>query len=206
VISELSDPELLALVVRAISVHPASQVLDLPDVRSTVKRVLGDDMQVRQHLARLLRVQGQVAILDQSDLSVPYRRYMAYEYDPQVRYGIGLYQSRNGIIVSVGENPWSKRGPVHLGQLCREFGGGGRYATAGIPTHSAESARELAAILAQRLNHSLESEKFRQGRGQEFNPGRIKRSHKVNTVILILDILVPESDFHFSAFSLTSFA
>jgi len=59
--------------------------------------------------------------------------------------------------VSVGENPWNEAGPVHLGELCREFGGGGRRAAAGVPMSSVKLARELAAHLAERLNEALHS-------------------------------------------------
>jgi hypothetical protein len=159
VIAELTEPAPLAAVVRAISRGPVGDVLELDEVRGTRARVLRDDSRIRERLSKLLRVEGQVALLDQSDLVIPFRRYLAYERYPQSRYGIGLYRDKDATIVSVGENPWNEPGPVHLGQLCREFGGGGRRATAGVPLPSVERARSLAALIAIRLNEALRPEK-----------------------------------------------
>jgi hypothetical protein len=155
VIADLIDPDSLAIVIRAIPGKSAAEVLELPDLQSSRARLLRDDVLIRQLLATLLRVKGGVTVLDQSDLALPYQRYLAYERHPATRYGIGLYRSGDAIIVSVGENPWNERGPVHLGELCREFGGGGRRATAGVPMLSVEAARELAMRLADRLNEAL---------------------------------------------------
>lgn len=159
VIAELENPDVLAMVVRAVTLRSASQVLELPELQAIAARVLRDDARIRQRLSKLLQLRGQVAILDQSTSAIPYRRYLAYECHPQTRYGIGLYRSDDATIVSVGENPWNEPGPVHLGELCREFGGGGRRATAGVPMRSAEAARKLAALLTDRLNEALRSEK-----------------------------------------------
>ena len=74
---------------------------------------------------------------------------------PSARYGIGCYRGDDAVIVSVGENPWGPAGPVHLGELCQGFGGGGRKATAGVPVQGAERARALAQELSARLNEAL---------------------------------------------------
>jgi hypothetical protein len=158
IIAEPLESDALATIVRAVSLVSASEVLDLPDLQATRARVLQDDSRIREYLSKRLKAQGQVVILDQSDLFIPYRRYLAYECYPKTRYGIGLYRSDNAIIVSVGENPWNKPGPIHLGQLCQEFGGGGRRATAGVPMSSRETASALAAVLADRLNEALQFE------------------------------------------------
>jgi len=160
VIAEVTDPHSLELVVRAVAQKPVGQVLELRDLQAPQARVMRDDARIRENLPKLLLVHGQVATLDQSDLPIPYRRYLAYERYPQIRYGIGLYRTEEATIVSVGENPWSRRGPVHLGQLCKEFGGGGRRSTAGVPVRSVDEARTLAALLTDRLNEALRSEKL----------------------------------------------
>lgn len=157
-IGETADDERLASIVRAIPRMAAQKVVKLGELVSIREKVLLDAAWMRANLGRLLALRGQVAMLDQASLHTPYRRYLPYERYPESRYGVGLYRSEDGVIVSVGENPWSTPGPVHLGELSREFGGGGRRSTAGIPTHSVEQARELAEMLVDRLNDALKTE------------------------------------------------
>lgn len=155
VIAELADVQSLATLIRAIGRCSAVEVLETQELRASRTRLLHNDAFVRGRLDSLLRVEGAVALLDQATLDIPYRRYLAYELYPHVRYGIGLYRSGEAIIVSVGQNPWNEPGPVNLGQLCREFGGGGRQATAGVPVASVDAAKELASTLMERLNVAL---------------------------------------------------
>ncbi len=155
VIVEMADDTSLADVVRGIPRFPMSDVLRMRAVASTRDRVLRDDRKIRGELRSRLQLSNAVAVLDQSDLPIPYRRYLAFETYPTVSYGIGLYRNESGVIVSVGENPWTSAGPVHLGQLCHEYGGGGRRSVAGIPTPSPQIAHELAAALVERLNAEL---------------------------------------------------
>ncbi|MFY0527694.1 hypothetical protein ACN28I_32620 [Archangium gephyra] len=159
IIAELTEPDSLAAVVHAIAREPVSHVLELEHIQTARARVLQDDSQIREHLSHRLQLRGKVAILDQGDLRTPYRRYLAYECYPDIRYGIGLYRSDDTLIVSVGENPWNEPGPVHLGQLCQEFGGGGRRATAGVSIPTDGEAKALASRLADRLNEALHAAK-----------------------------------------------
>ena len=91
-------------------------------------------------------------MLDQSALPIPYQRYLAYEIYPDTIYGIGLYRSARGVIVSVGENPWRRSGRIDLGALCKQYGGGGRMSTAGVPVSTVENGRKLARELANEIN------------------------------------------------------
>lgn len=155
VIGEARDDALLARIVRSVADREVEEVLSERGVAPIRDRVLRDEQRIRSELRSRLRVTEGVAVLDQSDLAIPYRRYLAFEAHPAVRYGIGLYMSGHDTIVSVGENPWGPRGPVNLGRVCQEFGGGGRHSTAGIPAPSRGVARELADTLAVRLNGAL---------------------------------------------------
>ena len=155
VIVETSDDTVLALLVREMCSRSATELLQLPQISPTASRIRSEEARLRAQLTERLRIVGQVALLDQSDLQVSYRRYLAYEQHPDTSYGIGLYRSGEGVIVSVGENPWHQPGPVHLGALCREYGGGGRRATAGVPTTSMTDARALAETITVRLNTEL---------------------------------------------------
>jgi hypothetical protein len=152
IVAELADVDVLAALIRGIGNLVAEQVLALQELRAIRTKILATDASLRARFAEMLRRIGDVAVLDQSEIDGPYRRYLAYERFPDVRYGIGLYRAGEHVIVSVGENPWNRGAGIHLGDLCKEFGGGGRRSTAGVPVASVDAARQLASVIVDRLN------------------------------------------------------
>jgi len=156
VIAAISERKIFADLVEAITHLTISEVLDSNAIKMVTLRVKKEEVERRDLLAKLIQPIGLLTFLDQSEFSMPYRRYLAYDLYPQTRYGIGLYRSESAVIVSVGENPWNKSGNVDLGKLCREYGGGGRPTTAGIPTSSPQAAREMAQIIIKRLTFEIE--------------------------------------------------
>lgn len=99
---------------------------------------------------------GDVVMVDQSDTVLPYRRYVPYAVHPSARFAVGIYRTSSSVIVSVGENPWNRRDEVHLGELCRAWGGGGRRSTAGVPAPNVEQARRIAVEIVRALVRSSE--------------------------------------------------
>ncbi len=153
IITEVADLTQLVQTVAVLS--SATEVVRQPALESVVADIVSSDSEIRALLLPRVRLDSWVALLDQSDLPYPYRRYLAYEVYPSCIYGIGCYRSGDAVIVSVGENPWNGHGCVHLGHLCREFGGGGRQAAAGVPAPSEDAARTLAALITRRLNEAV---------------------------------------------------
>lgn len=135
------------------------------DVASVVRHpaVAGIASSIRELDRRLIAVLqrpgarvGDVVVLDQSDTDLPYRRYLPYAVHPSARFAVGIYRTASSVIVSVGENPWNRREGVHLGELCRAWGGGGRRSTAGVPAPTLADARRIADEVVAALIRAAE--------------------------------------------------
>ncbi len=141
-----------AELVTAIGASPVEDVVRLPFVAALGASLRELDRRLASELRRPGSRQGAVVVLDQSDTDLPYRRYLPYVVYPDVRYAIGVYATSAAMIVSVGENPWCRSGLVHLGELCRTLGGGGRASTAGVPVPNRTAAGVVVEALVRALS------------------------------------------------------
>lgn len=141
-----------AELVAAIGALPAEDVARLPSVAALGASLRELDRRLVSELRRPSSRRGAVVVLDQSDTDLPYRRYLPYVVHPDVRYAIGVYATSASVVVSVGENPWRRSGVVHLGELCRTLGGGGRASTAGVPVPSRAAAGVVVEALVRALS------------------------------------------------------
>ena len=156
-IAEINDDSILGELIKAISRKSIKDVLAIKAIREINSRLVEREVKMREIFWRESRFHNGVGILDQSSFDVPYHRYIVYERFPHIHYGIGIYRTESNFIVSVGENPWNRCDAVDLGLLCKEFGGGGRKNTAGVPVISMEKSRSLARLISERLNDILDS-------------------------------------------------
>ncbi len=145
-------------VVNAIAQGNVRDVLGLPQVSAAAAAIARDRETVRRRAHHRVSPTGRVAYLDQGHLSAAYNRYLPFVLAPSSRYAVAIYAAQPGWVVSVGENPWNR--PVvrrNLGELCKQYGGGGRAATAGVPVHALSGARSLAEVLVEELDSPAES-------------------------------------------------
>lgn len=184
--NDLNNPHiLLALVVPAC--HEDADLAELVEAaaRGSVEDVLATragirvgrevcalDQELRPVLARASAMRGRIAFLDQSFTALPYRRYLPYEVHPEAHYVVGIYRHNAGFVVSVGENPWRRTGRVHLGDLCRRWGGGGRVSTAGVPATTLELARQIAEQLITALRQRTASRTVSPQQVRQIRQGR----------------------------------
>lgn len=74
-------------------------------------------------------------------------RYSAFVFFPDARYSVALVESETQSKITAMRNPWRTFESVHLGDLFKQYGGGGhrRVASALIPSKSSIDARKLFA-------------------------------------------------------------
>jgi hypothetical protein len=153
-IAELHGEAVFVQLIRGIAERSVDEVLRIECVRAINDSLVKRETEMRDILLRSVRVFGKVSILDQSSHHVAYHRYIAYERYPHVNYGIGIYDNGSGFVVSVGENPWNRRGVIDLGALCKEYGGaGGKHGRSS--SQFSGKGRALAKLLCNRLNSVL---------------------------------------------------
>lgn len=80
-------------------------------------------------------------------------RFAAFYLYPELRYAVTLLPTRAGVHITVASNPWNRpEGGPHLGNLMKEYGGGGHVGVGGCNPPSETKAenwcRELFDLLA----------------------------------------------------------
>jgi hypothetical protein len=78
-------------------------------------------------------------------------RYAPYYFYPDARYSIGVSRSPQGSKITAMRNPWKRVGPTHLGQIFRNYGGGGHHRVASVLVANSRE-RELPLLLQTLLD------------------------------------------------------
>jgi hypothetical protein len=78
-------------------------------------------------------------------------RYAPYYFYPEARYSIGVSRSSLGSKITAMRNPWKRVGPVHLGQIFRNYGGGGHRRVASLLIANSRE-QELPLLIQTLLN------------------------------------------------------
>jgi len=90
-----------------------------------------------------------------------YNKFIPYYLFPESVYSVGVSRSLIRAKVSVGTNPWTKRGRrQNLAKLCEQYGGGGHSVVAAISfkPNELDKARNAAKEIAQTLQDDLKKE------------------------------------------------
>ncbi len=98
------------------------------------------DRLYRQHLETIeiiknaARYEDGVVYFDITGYDVEnYNKFIPYYLYPDATYSLGLSRSPLRTKISVGSNPWARRGRTHnLAKLCERYGGGGHPVVAAI--------------------------------------------------------------------------
>lgn len=88
---------------------------------------------VALHQYERLMSGSDVIVVDLLGTGVPFLRYAPYYFQPKSQYAVFVYNKGKNVGLSLGRNPWYQVGEgVHLGQLARQYGGGGHPYASGI--------------------------------------------------------------------------
>lgn len=139
-------------IVRCIMKSPIYEVISEPDIFHLAKLVRDEEWTVQEKLSKLIKYDGLIAFLDQSQEDWPYQRYYPYVLYPDAKYVVGIYKTSPSFVVSVGANPWKTDSKIDLGELASSLGGGGHRNVAGIPAESPQVARDIAMEVIEQLH------------------------------------------------------
>lgn len=78
-------------------------------------------------------------------------RYAPYYFYPEALYSIGVSRSSEGSKITAMRNPWKRVGPIHLGQVFKNYGGGGHRRVASLLVANSRK-QELARLLQTLLD------------------------------------------------------
>ena len=164
VIEASHSPELIHKIIREIQQRQLSEVIELPEIRSTFEKLYAHHFESIDIMRRVTTCKNGVIEFDVSDHDLDgYNKFIPYYLFPDSVYSVGISHSPIRAKVSVGTNPWTKREHrQNLAKLCEQYGGGGHAVVAAISFKPNElnKAREAAHEIACKLQYDVQ-----EGRG-----------------------------------------
>ena len=122
-----NDNDYINHLITSIKMLPPEEVVKTSLVSSKIADVLKMQksyISVFKNSYTLLPVNA--VVFDYVRNEIPFQRYLAYYFEPNALYSIGLYRRSGKFAISVGKNPWKEFQSKNLGEICKAFGGGGR--------------------------------------------------------------------------------
>jgi len=148
----ISNYELMMQLIDHCRDHSIEEILALPDVRERVDLYREHQERFREQVLRRTRVHGTLAVLDLREEEVIYagNRFMIYALFPQCDISMHVMWGlkRQNTVFAVGKSILDRSSPVHVGELCLSYGGGGHHAagTCQVENDRADAVRaELVA-------------------------------------------------------------
>lgn len=88
---------------------------------------------------------------DYAKHGIPFQRYLAYYYEPDAPYSVGVYPREGNFSISVGKNPWRDFKSKNIGEICKKYGGGGRENVGAVNLPTYRKALETAEKICGEL-------------------------------------------------------
>ncbi|MBR0091000.1 MAG: exopolyphosphatase, partial [Lachnospiraceae bacterium] len=133
--------------------HSVDEVLALPDVKERSDLYFAQQEQFREQLQRLVKIEGDVGVLDLRNEETIYagNRFYIYAMFPEIKISVHVawgFQKQNTAVM-IGKSIINKTSPVNIGDICLSYGGGG-HANAGTCQLANDKAdAELPGIIAK---------------------------------------------------------
>ncbi|WP_088105871.1 hypothetical protein [Halalkalibacter urbisdiaboli] len=96
-----------------------------------------------------------ICVYDQSDVSIPFQRYLPYYYYPEVDYVCSIYRKYTHFAIVLSRNPWKENSLINLGDVVKKYGGYGRLNVAGVLCDTHQEATDLLETIIEQLKSVL---------------------------------------------------
>ena len=134
---------------------PLAQILSDPLIAPRLDPLLERHQRSIEVLRQRSECKDGAVFFDLTDLEMEgYNKFIPYYLHPECTYSVGLSRSNFRNKVSVGSNPWTKRGDlVNLAKICERYGGGGhaRVGAISFDVSKGEEARKAAREIVAEL-------------------------------------------------------
>ncbi len=142
--------------IEAIKKNSLEQLLQMPEVKSRVDKVMARRERMAAELERFTTVHGRVCVIDGRELPAEFSgggtKFLSYLLHPQCIASVKIRKGRleGNTDFSMGENIFfPERGKLDLGAIARKHGGGGHRAAAGFRVPEALADSILAEVVAE---------------------------------------------------------
>jgi hypothetical protein len=153
-----SSDEYCNFLVRSLRKHSLTEVASIRRVRNLYREVRSGIRTGLRDFKRSAHVErdGIVVYDIESNGESIVSRYAPYYFYPEARYSIGVSRSSEGSKITAMRNPWKRVGPIHLGQVFKNYGGGGHQRVASLIV--ANSRKQELSTLVQTLLDEMRPE------------------------------------------------
>ncbi|MCC5888153.1 MAG: exopolyphosphatase [Gammaproteobacteria bacterium] len=151
----ISNEAMLMKMIDLVRSRSGEEILLDRDVSERVRLYFEHEELFRQQLRRCSREHGDVLLIDlrREDPIFAGNRFMSFALFPKARASIHCLRGPEGrTVFAIGRSILDRSSPVHIGNLCLQYGGGGHAAagTCQVPTEKAEEVlAELIGALRQ---------------------------------------------------------
>ncbi len=149
---------MMKLIDHCINHDSIEAILELPDVKERVELYQSQKGKFREQIERCSVVHGGTVVLDlrKEDTIWAGNRFVIYALFPQCNLSIHIMWGKNkqNTVLAIGKSILNKTSPVHVGNLCLEYGGGGHNAagTCQIDNLKADVALEEILVKIESYN------------------------------------------------------
>lgn len=152
------DP--FAILARDLSQKTFAQIAADPRYAKKIALLQKETRDSLQYYRENIRLEGAVAFVDESRLTVPSLRYAPFFLFPDCVFAVRMYReadNKDMFHFSVGYNPWRKgEPPLHVGlYLKKKFAGGGHSRVGGCETEGEKKAQKILKTLIKDLNEKI---------------------------------------------------
>ena len=156
-----SSSEYCTFLVSQLRKHTLAEVAETRRVRGLYDKVhlaIRNGLKVFRKSAHVER-DGIVVYDVENNGSSIVSRYAPYYFYPEARYSIGVSRSAQGTKITAMRNPWKRVGPIDLGQVFQNYGGGGHRRVASLLV--ADSRQQELPTLVQTILEDMRTGQLR---------------------------------------------
>ncbi len=149
------DTKAAGWMVKLFAEKPLPYIARLPKVRKVAARVRKENQKALVFYKRNLRVFGKATFIDLTKFRLPVLRYAPYYLFPKIVYGVRFTMKGKFYHIGVGANPWLRgANKVHLGEMLKEYGGGGHKGAGAVDFKTRAKALRAADGIIKFLNRA----------------------------------------------------
>ena len=130
-------------VVEYLTHSPLDSVIANPDVGTRIEEAQKLQFQELRYFQERMNSDAGVVSADVSGRVLSHSRYAPYHFDRDALYSVVLQQGSTGLKLLCMRNPWIEFDSLHLGNLCRGFGGGGHKRVGAVAFRPREDERAV---------------------------------------------------------------
>jgi len=137
----------------ALADTPLADIVREPQYREYLEKAAHNVSTEIEHIKADAQLRERAIYIDHSNRGMPYNRFIPFSLFPKQLYVMTVIKQEGVYKVTFSVNPWRKaESKLVLGEIAREYGGGGHPGIGALRVSSREEALKIAEEVLRRLN------------------------------------------------------